>query len=77
MKWESRHLQPAVPKGGKKGASSSGGGRGWRSGKGNADDEKKAALLSGPPGLGKTSAATILCEEMGYEVMEVSGSMRK
>ncbi|GAQ81032.1 hypothetical protein KFL_000690130 [Klebsormidium nitens] len=74
VKWESRHLQPALPKGGKKGASGSGGGRGWGGGKNNADDEKKAALLSGPPGLGKTSAATILCEEMGYEVMEVNAS---
>ena len=30
----------------------------------------KAALLSGPPGIGKTSAARIVCAQLGYEVIE-------
>lgn len=38
------------------------------------DMKKKAVLLSGPPGIGKTSAATILCSELNYQVMEVNAS---
>ena len=30
----------------------------------------RAALLSGPPGVGKTSAARIVCAQLGYEVIE-------
>ena len=31
------------------------------------DAPKKAVLISGPPGIGKTSAATIICKQLGYE----------
>lgn len=34
----------------------------------------KAALLSGPPGIGKTSAARIVCKLLGYEVIETNAS---
>mmetsp|Transcript_22623 Transcript_22623/g.21786 ORF Transcript_22623/g.21786 Transcript_22623/m.21786 type:complete len:201 (+) Transcript_22623:799-1401(+) len=34
----------------------------------------KACLLSGPPGIGKTSAARIICKELGFEVMETNAS---
>jgi DNA polymerase III delta prime subunit len=35
---------------------------------------KKAALLSGTAGLGKTSAATILAREFGYAAIEFNAS---
>ncbi len=34
----------------------------------------KAVLLSGPPGIGKTSAARITCKKLGYEVLETNAS---
>jgi replication factor C subunit 1 len=34
----------------------------------------KAALVSGPPGIGKTSACRIICKHLGYEVMEMNAS---
>lgn len=34
----------------------------------------KAVLLSGPPGIGKTSAARIVCHGLGYEVLEMNAS---
>ena len=33
-----------------------------------------AAMLSGPPGIGKTSAARIICKQLGYEVLELNAS---
>lgn len=35
---------------------------------------KKAVLISGPPGIGKTSAAKIICRALGFDVMEVNAS---
>ena len=34
----------------------------------------KSALLSGPPGIGKTSAVRIICKHLGYEVLEMNAS---
>lgn len=34
----------------------------------------KAVLLSGPPGIGKSSAAKIMCSELGFEVLETNAS---
>ena len=44
-------------------------------GKEKANDmKKKAVMLSGPPGIGKTSAALIISRELGYDVVEVNAS---
>jgi replication factor C subunit 1 len=34
----------------------------------------KAALVSGPPGIGKTSAARIICKSLGFESLEMNAS---
>jgi replication factor C subunit 1 len=38
------------------------------------DAPKKAVLISGPPGIGKTSSAKIICRALGFDVMEVNAS---
>ena len=38
------------------------------------DAPKKAVLISGPPGIGKTSAAKIVCRTLGFDVLEVNAS---
>ncbi|HKW43113.1 MAG TPA: replication factor C large subunit [Thermoplasmata archaeon] len=43
---------------------------GWQ--RGRAD--KKAVILQGPPGIGKTSAALALAQEMGWSVVEMNAS---
>jgi replication factor C subunit 1 len=34
----------------------------------------KSALLSGPPGIGKTTTATLVCKEAGYTFIEMNAS---
>lgn len=48
-----------------------GGGGGWSN---MPNVNAKAVLLSGPPGIGKTSAARIVCKDLGYEVLETNAS---
>ncbi|KAL3132947.1 hypothetical protein ABBQ38_006860 [Trebouxia sp. C0009 RCD-2024] len=55
-----RHEKPAEVKG-------RGGGK-------PKDLSKKAVLLSGPPGIGKTSSATIISRELGFTPVEVNAS---
>lgn len=47
--------------------------RNWGSSKGTP----RAALLSGPPGVGKSSAAAIVAREMGYHVVEFNASDKR
>lgn len=42
--------------------------------RGKSVDHKKAVLLSGSPGIGKTSAALIIARECGYDPIEVNAS---
>lgn len=34
----------------------------------------RAALISGPPGIGKTSTARIVCAQLGFEIVEQNAS---
>lgn len=36
--------------------------------------ERKVLLISGPPGLGKTTVAHVIAKQVGYEVMEINAS---
>jgi chromosome transmission fidelity protein 18 len=36
--------------------------------------ERKVLLISGPPGLGKTTVAHVIAKQAGYEVMEINAS---
>lgn len=37
----------------------------------NDPNAKKAVLLSGSPGIGKTSAAKVVCKMLGFDAVEV------
>ena len=34
----------------------------------------RAAMVSGPPGIGKSSACRIICKQLGYEILEMNAS---
>jgi replication factor C subunit 1 len=40
----------------------------------NASQKQKAALMSGPPGIGKTTTATLISNLCGFEVVEFNAS---
>lgn len=42
--------------------------------KGSTINDFKAVLISGPPGIGKTTAATLISKLLGYEVIEKNAS---
>ncbi len=42
--------------------------------KGKDKDLTRAVLISGPPGIGKSTAATLVAEELGYKVLEFNAS---
>lgn len=49
----------------------------WHAGRSWADipnPNARAALLSGPPGVGKTSAARMVCKQLGFETIEQNAS---
>lgn len=41
---------------------------------GSTIDSYKAVLISGPPGIGKTTAATLIAKKLGYDVIEKNAS---
>ncbi|KAL3690417.1 hypothetical protein R1sor_016726 [Riccia sorocarpa] len=62
--WEANFGHPVVKGGkGKKRVAAS-----------TSTDVKKAVLLSGTPGIGKTTTARLVCKELGYETLEVNAS---
>lgn len=46
-----------------------GGGKGKK--KVTTSSKPKAALLSGDPGIGKTTAARLVCQQLGFHALEV------
>lgn len=42
--------------------------------KGSSIDSFKAVLISGPPGIGKTTSATLISKKLGYDVIEKNAS---
>ncbi|CAI7780622.1 unnamed protein product [Closterium sp. NIES-53] len=68
--WEARHLGQGGSKKGKKGGKGGAGGGGAAGG----DMNKKAVLLSGGPGIGKTTTARLVCAALGFSPLEVNAS---
>lgn len=64
--WDDVHVN-----GNKKAIQKKGGFGGWASA---PNLNAKAALISGPPGIGKTSTARIISKELGFEVVEMNAS---
>jgi replication factor C subunit 1 len=43
----------------------------------NDPASKKAVLLSGTPGIGKTTSAKLVCQELGFQAIEVGTFLMK
>ncbi|XP_004346975.2 replication factor C subunit 1 [Capsaspora owczarzaki ATCC 30864] len=73
MAWESNNLDPVARAANKEQLKEAK--KGFKKSKAEADgSEFKAALLSGPPGIGKTTAAHIVARECGFEPIEFNAS---
>lgn len=46
----------------------------WKGKKQSASGAKKAVLLSGPPGIGKTTSSIVVCKMLGFQTTEVNAS---
>eukprot|EP00850_Spirogloea_muscicola_P018255 SM000165S02216 [mRNA] locus=s165:238181:243560:+ [translate_table: standard] len=69
LDWDKHHGPGGHRQNSQKGAGRGGVGRSKA-----GDTDKKAVLLYGAPGLGKTSTANLVCRELGYSCIEVNAS---
>lgn len=72
--WGQNNSGDSKAKGGGVGGGWGGGGYGGGNNRDDGGVGKKAVLITGPPGVGKSSAARIVAEEAGYDVIELNAS---
>jgi replication factor C subunit 1 len=64
--WQNNHLSASEDKSKPK--------KSWNGSNDDQGGSFKAALLSGPPGIGKTTTAQLACKEAGYTYIELNAS---
>jgi len=69
--WDDIHIRGNKKVNNYRGGGFGGGGQQWNN---MPNVNAKAVLISGPPGIGKTSAARIVCRDLGFEVLETNAS---